>query len=168
VVGAGVMGSGIAHWLAAHGCEVVLRDVNDELVERGLSVVRRLFDEAVERGKLSAGEANSALHRVTSTTTWEGFERCDLVVEAIVENVAAKRQLFTELALVAATDAILASNTSALPIEEIAGHVPNPARTIGIHFFNPVSRMALVELIIGEQTSVESAERALAFVRSLG
>jgi 3-hydroxyacyl-CoA dehydrogenase/enoyl-CoA hydratase/3-hydroxybutyryl-CoA epimerase len=168
VVGAGVMGSGIAHWLAAHGCEVVLRDVQNELVERGLGVIRGLFGDAVQRGKLSAHDADVGLGRIATTTGWEGFASCDLVIEAIVENAAAKQKLFSQLAEVTGPDTLLASNTSALPIEEIAGHVPNPARTLGLHFFNPVSRMSLVELIIGRHTSAVTAERALTLVKSLG
>ncbi len=168
VIGAGVMGSGIAQWLAACGCDVVLRDVEASAVARGMAVIRGLFDEAVKRGKLEAGAANAALQRIATTTSWEGFATCDLVVEAIVEDAAAKRALFTELAEVVGPDVLLASNTSALPIGEIAGHVPNPARAIGIHFFNPVSRMPLVELVLGEATSAETAGRALALVKTLG
>ena len=168
VVGAGVMGSGIAHWLATSGYEVVLRDVQPELVERGLGVVRQLFADAVKRGKLSATAAGDGLGRITTTTAWDGFATCDLVIEAIVENVAAKRRLFTELAGIVRPDALLVSNTSALPIEEIAGHVPQPERTLGLHFFNPVSHMTLVELILGRSTSAGSAARVLALARTLG
>lgn len=168
VVGAGVMGSGIAHWLTAHGVDVVMRDVQPELVERGMTVVRGLFADAVRRGKMTDAEVNARLKRISVTTAWEGFADCDLVVEAIVEDIAAKRRLFSELAGVVAETTLLASNTSALPIGEIAGHVPNPGRTLGIHFFNPVSRMPLVELILGVRTSAESAERALSLVKALG
>ncbi len=168
VVGAGVMGSGIAQWCAARGFEVVMRDVREDLLTRGLDVVRSVFDGAVKRGKLTAGEANSALQRIATTTAWEGFETCDLVIEAIVEDATAKRALFSELARVVPGDTMLASNTSALPIEEIGSHVANPERTIGLHFFNPVSRMSLVELVIGAKTSAETAARVLAFVKGLG
>lgn len=168
VVGAGVMGSGIAQWLAARGFEVVLRDVQPEFVERGMMAVRSVFDEAVARGKLSAADASAGLRRIATTTSWDRFEACDLVIEAILEDAAAKQALFSELASVVRPAAILASNTSALPIEEIAAHVPNPERALGIHFFNPVSRMSLVELIIGRNTSAESANRALAFVKAVG
>ncbi len=168
VVGAGVMGSGIAHWLAVHGCEVVLRDVQPEFVARGVAVIRGLFDEAVKRGKLAARDADAALARIATTTGWDGFATCDLVIEAIVENTAAKQKLFSEVARIVRPDALLASNTSALPIEEIAGHVPQPARTLGLHFFNPVSRMPLVELVLGRDTSAATAERALALVKTLG
>jgi 3-hydroxyacyl-CoA dehydrogenase/enoyl-CoA hydratase/3-hydroxybutyryl-CoA epimerase len=168
IVGAGVMGSGIAHFLAARGVEIVIRDVKPELVERGMGVVRRLFDESVQLRKSSQDEARAGLARVMPTTRWDGFASCDLVVEAIVEEAGAKRRLFAELDGVVSPAALLASNTSALPIEEIAGHVSNPERTLGIHFFNPVSRMPLVELILGKATSAGSADRALSFVKSVG
>jgi 3-hydroxyacyl-CoA dehydrogenase/enoyl-CoA hydratase/3-hydroxybutyryl-CoA epimerase len=168
VVGAGIMGSGIAHWLVTRGYPVVMRDVQPAALEHGVGVVRKLLDEAVKRGRMSPADSAAAAARVVSTTRWDGFERCGLVIEAIVENAAVKRTLFSELAAVVGPDVLLASNTSALPIEEIAGHVPSPQRTLGIHFFNPVSRMALVELIVGRDTSAETAESALALVKSLG
>jgi len=168
IIGAGVMGSGIAQWLAARGIDVVMRDVLPEFVEHALGVIRGLFEEAVNRGRISAADAPGALARISTTTGWEGFEGCDLVVEAIVENAEAKRKLLSEAAGIVRPDAILASNTSALPIEEIAGHVPNPERTLGIHFFNPVGRMALVELVLSRDTSARAADRALAFVKALG
>ncbi len=168
VVGAGVMGSGIAQWLALRGFAVVLRDVQPEFVERGMAVVRGLFDEAVRRGRLQHSESAGALARVSPTTGWDGFADCDLVIEAIVENVRAKQALFGELAAIVRPDAILASNTSALPLEEIVRDVPGADRTLGIHFFNPVSRMPLVELILGRETSAATAERALTLVKALG
>ncbi len=168
VVGAGVMGSGIAQWCAAKGFSVILRDVQPEFLERGRGVIAGLFAEGVKRGKQTEAEAAAGLARVRTTTAWEGFAECDLVIEAIVENVAAKQALFSELAARLRPDALLASNTSALPIEEIAGHVPNPARTVGLHFFNPVSRMALVELVRSKDTSAAALERARGFVQALG
>ncbi len=168
IVGAGVMGSGIAHWLAARGFEVVMRDVLPEFVDRAREVIRGLFDEGVRRGIQSAEDARLGLGRISTTTAWDGFGTCDIVIEAVVENVSSKQALFAEIAAIVRPDTLLASNTSALPIEEIAGHVPHPERTLGIHFFNPVSRMALVELILARQTSADAAERALAFVKALG
>ncbi len=168
VVGAGVMGSGIAQWLASRGLDVVLRDVQTGALERGLAVTQGLFDDAVKRGRMTAENAAASRRRITSTTGWEGFETCDLVIEAIVESTVAKRALFAELATVVRDDTLLASNTSALPIEQIAGGVVNPARTLGIHFFNPVSRMPLVELILAPQTSTDTAGRALALIKALG
>jgi len=168
VVGAGVMGSGIAQWCATRGHEVVLRDVKPEFVERGMDVIRGLFADSVKRGKLSTDAAQTALGRIATTTAWAGFDDCDLVIEAIVEDVAIKQKLFAELAKVTKPGAVLASNTSALPIAEIAGHVARPGRTVGIHFFNPVSRMPLVELILGPDTTADVAQPILDFVKGLG
>ncbi|MSU69680.1 MAG: hypothetical protein EXS39_02665 [Opitutaceae bacterium] len=168
VVGAGVMGSGIAQWCAARGHRVILNDSSQEALQRGLAVVRGLFDEAVNRGKLLPDAAHQAMSGLRSTTELADFAKCDLVIEAIVENLAAKQALFSELSRIVGPDTLLASNTSALPIEEIAGHVPNPARTLGLHFFNPVSRLPLVELIVGRHTSAAAAGQGLAFVKALG
>ena len=168
VVGAGVMGSGIAQWCAARGHEVVMRDVQPEFVERGLAVIRGVFEEAVARKRMKPEDAAAGLARVRTTTAWDGFGDCDLVVEAIVENVAAKQQLFAELSAVVRPDCVLASNTSALPIEELAATATEPGRTIGIHFFNPVSRMPLIEMVLSPHTTRATAERALAFAKALG
>lgn len=168
VVGAGVMGSGIAQWCAARGYEVVLRDVKPELLERGLGVIKALFDEAAKRGKLSPAAAAQGWARVKGTTELAPFADCDLVVEAIVEHVADKQRLFAELTQVVRPDCVLASNTSALPIEELAATATFPGRTIGIHFFNPVSRMPLVELVLSPHTTRDTAERVLAFAKQLG
>ena len=168
VVGAGVMGSGIAQWCAARGHDVVLRDVKPEYVERGLAVIRGVFDEAVARQQMKPEAAAAGLARVKTTTAWEGFGDCDLVIEAIVENVAAKQALFAELAKVVRPDCVLASNTSALPIEELTATATEPGRTIGLHFFNPVSRMPLVELVLSPHTARGTAERTLAFAKALG
>ena len=168
VVGAGVMGSGIAQWCAARGHDVVLRDVKPEFVERGLTVIRGVFDEAVARKKMKPEAAAAGLARVKTTTGWDGFGDCDLVVEAIVEHVAAKQALFAELAKVVRPDCVLASNTSALPIEELTATATEPGRTIGLHFFNPVSRMPLVELVLSPRTARATAERTLAFAKALG
>lgn len=168
VVGAGVMGSGIAQWCAARGYDVVMRDVKPEFVERGLSVIKGLFDEAAKRGKLSVDAAAQGCARVRGTTEFADFADCDLVVEAIVEDVAQKQRLFAELAQVVSPACVLASNTSALPIEELASTATHPGRTIGIHFFNPVSRMPLIEMVLSPHTTRDTAERVLAFARQLG
>jgi 3-hydroxyacyl-CoA dehydrogenase/enoyl-CoA hydratase/3-hydroxybutyryl-CoA epimerase len=168
VIGAGVMGSGIAHCLATRGCDVVMRDVQPELLDRALGVIRGLIDDGVKRGKTTVEEARLVLGRISPSTGWDAFADCDLVIEAIVENVEAKQRLFSELAGVVGPEALLASNTSALPIEEIAGHVPNPERVLGLHFFNPVSRMPLVELVLGRRTAETAAGRALQLLRRLG
>lgn len=168
VIGAGVMGSGIAQWCAARGYSVVMRDVQPEFVARGLAVIQGLFDEAAKRGKMSAAAAAQGVARVQGTTELAAFADCDLVVEAIVENVAAKQALFAELSRVVRADCVLASNTSALPIEELAATATHPGRTIGIHFFNPVSRMPLIEMVLSPHTTRDTADRVLAFAKHLG
>lgn len=168
IVGAGVMGSGIAQALAAKGLPVVLRDVRPDCLQRGLAIVGDLFADAVMRGTLSAAEAEAGHSRIAGTTGWEGFATCDLIIEAIVEDLGAKQALFREIAAIVPPSSLLVSNTSALPIEEIAGNIPHLDRTLGLHFFNPVSRMPLVELIVGRHTSADAAQRALMLVRMLG
>lgn len=168
VIGAGVMGSGIAQWCAAHGRNVLLHDVNDRMLARGLQVARDLFDGAVRRGKCSDAAARAGLRRLQTTTAWDGFGDCDLIIEAIVENVTAKQRLFAELATVARPDAVLATNTSALPLEQITARMADAARVVGLHFFNPVGRMPLVELVVGRKTARPTAEAALRFVLELG
>jgi 3-hydroxyacyl-CoA dehydrogenase/enoyl-CoA hydratase/3-hydroxybutyryl-CoA epimerase len=168
VVGAGVMGSGIAHLLAARGFEVALRDVLPEFLERGLEVIGGLFNDAVARGRLSADDARERLGRISTTTSWVGFGTCDLVIEAIEENARAKQRLFAEVSRIVRPDTLLASSSAALPVEEAAGQAPHPERALGMHFFNPVGRTPLVELVLGSQTSSGAAERALAFLKAIG
>jgi len=167
VIGAGVMGSGIAQWCAACGHEVVLRDMQPEFLERGMDVIRGLCAGNVRRERTTEQEAKAGLARITTTTAWDGFAECDVVIEAIVEDVAVKQKLFHELAGIVRPDALLASNTSALPLEEVARGVQHPDRVLGLHFFNPVGRMPLVELIVGKATSAVAASRGLDFVKGL-
>ncbi|SDS07836.1 3-hydroxyacyl-CoA dehydrogenase NAD-binding domain-containing protein [Opitutus sp. GAS368] len=168
IIGAGVMGSGIAQWCASRGFGVILCDTDKEAVERGIKVIRGLFKQQEERGALTAAEAHRMMGGIGVTTSLEDFDVCDLVIEAIVENVGAKQKLFAELSKVMAPDCVFASNTSALPLEELASTATNPGRVIGLHFFNPVGRMPLVELVLGKATTRATADRALAFVKTLG
>ena len=168
IVGAGVMGSGIAHWCALHGHGVILCDSSKEAIDRGVVVIRGLFADAVKRGRVSAADAHRMTGGIGITTSLEDFEICDLVIEAVVENVEVKQKVFAELSKVVGPDCILASNTSALPIEELAATAADPGRIVGLHFFNPVGRMPLVELVLGAQTTRATAGRALAFVKALG
>lgn len=168
ILGAGVMGSGIAQWCASRGFGVMLCDTDKEAVERGVKVIRSLFKQQEERGLLSAADAHRMMGGIGITTSLEDFDVCDLVIEAIVENVEAKQKLFAQLSKVMSPDCVFASNTSALPLEELASTATNPGRVIGLHFFNPVGRMPLVEMVLGKHTSRATAERALAFVKTLG
>jgi 3-hydroxyacyl-CoA dehydrogenase/enoyl-CoA hydratase/3-hydroxybutyryl-CoA epimerase len=168
IIGAGVMGSGIAQWCATRGFGVLLNDADPAALKRGVQVVRELFHEDEKRGKISSAAAHKALGGIGISTDLQDFEDCEIVIEAVVENVAAKRKLFAELSKLMRPDCILASNTSALPIEEVAEGVVNPGRAIGVHFFNPVGRMPLVELVLGPHTNRETARRSLAFLKELG
>ncbi|MEI6105988.1 MAG: 3-hydroxyacyl-CoA dehydrogenase NAD-binding domain-containing protein [Opitutae bacterium] len=168
IIGAGVMGSGIAHWCALHGFGVIMCDSSKEALDRSVEIIRELFRDAVKRGRLTHAEAHKMTGGIGITTSLEDFEICDLVIEAIVEDVGAKQKLFAELTRVATPDCVFASNTSALPIEELAATATNPGRTVGLHFFNPVGRMPLVELVLSPHTTRETADRALAFVKALG
>lgn len=168
LVGAGVMGSGIAQWLAARGCSVILRDTQPAALERASAVIRGLFEGAVSRGKCTPDEAAAGLRRIAVTTGWSGFEAADLIIEAVIEDAALKRDVLAEVAKVVSPDALIATNTSALPLEELFGPVPSPERTLGLHFFNPVSRMPLVELVVGEKTSAATRDRAAAFLAAIG
>lgn len=168
VIGAGVMGSGIAQWCVMHGYGVMLCDSNLEALDRGVTVIRGLFADAVKRGKLSREAAHKATGSIGITTSIEDLEACDLIIEAIVEDVALKQKVYADLARVLPPECVVASNTSALPIEEIMSPLPDRGRTLGLHFFNPVGRMPLVELVLSPHTTRVTAERALAFVRTLG
>ena len=168
IIGAGVMGSGIAHWCALHGFGVILCDADQAALERSVTVIRGLLAEAVKRGRLTREEAHKLSGGIGVTTSLEDFEICDLVIEAIVENAGAKQKLFAELSRVAPPDCVFASNTSALPIEELSATATHPGRVVGLHFFNPVGRMPLVELVLSPHTTRETADRALAFVKALG
>jgi 3-hydroxybutyryl-CoA dehydrogenase len=163
VVGAGQMGAGIAQAAAQSGLTVVLVDVSSELVQRGLGGIRAQLDKAVSKGKLKADEAQAALSRLSGGSL-EETRSAQFAVEAVTENEPVKKKVFADLARAMPPDAILATNTSSIPITRIAASVSNPERVIGMHFMNPVPVMQLVEIIRGAQTSdaTYSATRALA------
>ncbi|MDF1823488.1 MAG: 3-hydroxyacyl-CoA dehydrogenase NAD-binding domain-containing protein [Verrucomicrobiales bacterium] len=170
VIGAGVMGSGIAQWFSARGFPVILRDIDCSRVSAGMESVRRLFESAVRKRILTKHESMRRLDLVTPSAEPVSLGRCDLVVEAAVENLAIKKKIFADLCERSAPDTILATNTSALPISELctADGITHPERIVGLHFFNPVSRMKLVEVVVTVHTSPEVVERVLAFVRKIG
>lgn len=168
VVGAGVMGSGIAHWMSSRGLFVVLRDVGIEPVQKGMGNIRRLFEDGVKRRALTRLEARSGLDRISPVVGETPLGQVDLVIEAAVERMPEKKAIFAGLDQLTRPDVILATNTSALSVSEIAKSVRMPERVVGIHFFNPVHRMQLVEVVAGRQTSVETVHRAVRFVQQLG
>jgi 3-hydroxybutyryl-CoA dehydrogenase len=168
VLGAGLMGSGIAEVAARAGYETVVREVTDELTDRGLGKIRGSLDRAVEKGKLAEGDRNAALGRLSGTVDLDALADCDIVVEAIIENLEEKKKTFTALDEVVKPEAIFASNTSSLTITQMAMFTKRPDQFVGLHFFNPVPVMKLVEVVRTLLTSEATFERAFDFARSLG
>jgi 3-hydroxybutyryl-CoA dehydrogenase len=169
VVGAGVMGSGVAQVSAAAGYFAVVQDTDDSALERAKSGIESSLKKLVEKGKLSEKDLEAAMGRIQYTTELEkACQDADLVVEAVFEDLGVKQELFEKIEQIAGPDAILASNTSALPITEIASVSDRADKIIGIHFMNPVPLMKGVEIIRGQLTSDETFETALDYIRSLG
>lgn len=155
VIGAGQMGSGIAQVHAMAGVEVYLHDLKDEFVEKGLAGIQKNLGRQIEKGRLTEEECSAILSRLHASTDLQNAAKVDLVIEAVVENMEVKSKLFAELDKIAPEHAILASNTSSLPITEIAAVTNRPEKVIGMHFMNPVPVMKLVEIIRGLATSDE-------------
>ncbi len=168
VVGLGTMGAGIAQLCVQAGYETVGREISDELGERGRGTIARYLSRAVERERMTAHERDRALERLSLTTELGELAGCDLVIEAIVEDLGAKRELFAELDDIVRPQAILATNTSALPETEIAAATSRPEQVVGMHFFNPAPVLRLVEVVRTERTGGEVLEAALAVARRLG
>ena len=168
VIGAGVMGSGIAQWLSSRGVTVILRDVAREQIDRGLANVEKIYADAVKRGLMSEEKAKQGRARICGSTAPMELRDVQFVIEATSEKMEIKKEVFRELAMEAGPKTIVATNTSALPVSELADVTVSPEHVIGLHFFNPVSRMKLVEVVIAKQTSDETRDRSLAFVRQIG
>jgi 3-hydroxybutyryl-CoA dehydrogenase len=168
VVGAGLMGSGIAEVCAYVGYETLVREINDELAAKGMERIEQSMQTAVQRGKLSPANLEAARSRIRATTRLEDFADRDLVIEAAVENLDLKKELFAQLDHICPAHAILASNTSSIPIIQLAVATRRPDKVLGIHFFNPVPVMKLVELIRTLTTSDETLQTARAFGERLG
>ncbi|WP_407287922.1 3-hydroxyacyl-CoA dehydrogenase family protein [Streptomyces sp. BP-8] len=168
VIGAGLMGSGIAQVSAQAGWDVVLRDVTDEALARGKGGIEASYEKFVAKGKLAAADAEQALARITTTTDLEAAADADIVVEAVFERIDVKREIFQTLDKLVKDEAVLASNTSAIPITKIAAATSRPERVVGTHFFSPVPMMQLCELVRGYKTSDETLATARAFAESVG
>jgi 3-hydroxybutyryl-CoA dehydrogenase len=162
------MGAGITQTAITAGYDVTLRDVDDNLVARGVDNIKKRLDSLVQKGKLDAGKREAALGRLHPTTSLEAAGRADFVIEAITENFEAKRDLFKRLDGIGKPEAILASNTSSIPITRMAAATQRPDRFIGMHFFNPVPVMPLVELTRGRDTADATLSTTLELSRSLG
>ena len=168
IVGAGTMGSGIAQVAAQSGFSVRLFDIAAQQLERARATISGNLDRLVKKEKLTAADRDATLARIETVTQLDGVAAADLVIEAASENEALKLELFAKLDALAKPEAILASNTSSISITKIAAATKNPERVIGMHFFNPVPVMALVELIRGLQTSDETYQKAEAIAKALG
>jgi 3-hydroxybutyryl-CoA dehydrogenase len=168
VVGLGTMGAGIAQVCVQAGVATVGRDVSRDLNERARGRIDHYLSRGVEKGRLTAEEKEAALGRLTTTTELSDLAGCDLVVEAIVEDLDAKRELFRALEAIVADDAVLATNTSALSVTEIARAVERPERVVGMHFFNPAPVLPLVEIVRTELAGEQAVEAAFAFAERLG
>jgi 3-hydroxybutyryl-CoA dehydrogenase len=168
IVGCGLMGSGIAEVCARTGYEVVVREVNDRFLQGGLSRIHTSLAKAVRRGKATQEQADQTMSRIQGTLTLADFAGCDLVIEAAVENMSVKKQIFSELDEILPSHAVLASNTSSLCITEMASTTNRGDRVLGIHFFNPVPVMPLIEFVRTILTSDETMESARQFGASLG
>jgi 3-hydroxybutyryl-CoA dehydrogenase len=168
VLGAGQMGGGIAQVCAQAGYQVVLRDINDQFVQRGLKVIEKNLLRGVEKGRMTAEEKDAVMGRITPTITLDAGADVDIVIEAIIEDALLKKETFEALDAICPAHAILASNTSSLPITQIAAATKRPEKVIGMHFMNPVPVMKLVEVIRGIATADETYSVIEDLSRKLG
>ena len=168
VLGCGLMGSGIAEVAAKSGFDVVVREVDQALLDKGMGRLRGSLDKAVEKGKLAAADRDAALARLQGTTQIADLAGCDLVIEAIVENVAEKKKVYAAVGEVAKPEAILASNTSSLTLTQMAMATRRPDRFVGLHFFNPVPVMKLVEVVRTLVADDAVVAEATEFCRRMG
>jgi 3-hydroxyacyl-CoA dehydrogenase/enoyl-CoA hydratase/3-hydroxybutyryl-CoA epimerase len=169
VLGAGVMGGGIAQAVVDKTeSDVRMRDINWKAIGGGLKTAARLWKKKVERRRMTRGEMQRKLARITGTTDWSGFSRADLVIEAVVENLGIKQQVLSEFEALAKPGAVFATNTSTIPITQIAAKAKRPEDVVGMHFFNPVDRMPLVEVIRGQKTSEAAMVTVANFARKMG
>ncbi len=167
IVGSGTMGSGIAQLVAASGYEIVLIDLNDELLKKSVSSINKNLSRLVDKEKITKEIHQQILKRVNTSTNLDNLSSCDLVIEAVSENIDIKRELFVKLNAVVKKDCIIASNTSTLSITELAMFTSRPDKVVGIHFFNPAPVMKLVEIIKSLATSKQTIKTAEEFILSL-
>ena len=168
VLGAGIMGGGVAYQSASKGTPIIMKDIRPEALELGLSEANKLFNGQVERGRLTTEKAFKAMNAIVPALSYGEFEHVDLVVEAVVENVKIKKSVLAEVESKIADDAILTSNTSTISITELAKDLKRPENFCGMHFFNPVHRMPLVEVIRGEKTSDAAIAKTVAYAQAMG
>lgn len=167
VLGAGTMGSGIVQTFAQSGYEVIMRDIEERFVQRGIEIITKNLEKSVQKGKLSEEEKNEILGRIKPTTDMNLAKEADLVVEAAIENMEIKKKIFAELDAICKSKAILATNTSSLSITDVGSATKRPDKVIGMHFFNPVPVMKLVEVIKGIATSEETNNTIIEIAKNL-
>ena len=168
VVGCGLMGSGIVQVSAQSGLKAIVREADQALLDKGLGRIKKFLEDGVAKGKVTAEDRDRTLANIKGTTKLEDLAGCDLVIEAVTENIALKREVFSTLDAVCASDAVLASNTSSLSVTEIASFTKRPERVLGLHFFNPVPLMKLVEIIRALSTNDAAFEKAKGYVETIG
>lgn len=168
VVGSGTMGNGIAQAFAVSGINVVMTDIAEEALERAVKTIAGSLDRLIKKEKATEADKAAALSRISTSTSLDALAQCDLVIEAATENLDIKLKLFAQLDAILAPEAVLASNTSSISITKLAAATAHPDRVIGMHFFNPVPMMALVELIRGLQTSDATYEKSRAAAEKIG
>jgi 3-hydroxybutyryl-CoA dehydrogenase len=168
VVGCGLMGSGITQVCAQSGYQTVVREINDDLLQKGIKKIDGFLSKSVEKGKLTAEQKAAAMANIRGTTKLTDLKDCDLIIEAVIENIDLKKEIFGELEAVCPAHTIFASNTSSLTITEMAAATKRTDRFVGLHFFNPVPLMKLVEVVRTIATSQETFDTAFAFAKSVG
>jgi 3-hydroxybutyryl-CoA dehydrogenase len=168
VLGAGAMGNGIAQLAAQIGCNVILRDIKDEYVERGMKNIDKFLSKSVEKGKMQAAEKNAVMGRIKGTTDMSLLKEVDFVLEAVIEDMELKKKVFRELDELCRPEVVLASNTSSMSLTEIASATKRPDKVCGMHFFNPAPLMRLVEVIRGFLTSDETVAITTDLARKMG
>jgi 3-hydroxyacyl-CoA dehydrogenase/enoyl-CoA hydratase/3-hydroxybutyryl-CoA epimerase len=168
VIGAGIMGAGIAQWVSARGHTVILRDINEDKICNGLATIASLYQQGLKRHTFDRVSAREGMDRIYPNAREVPLTHVDLVIEAAVEKMEVKKLVFQQLAELTRDDAVLATNTSALSVSELAAVVKHPERVIGLHFFNPVHKMQLVEVVVGDKTNSVVTERVLQFVQKIG
>jgi 3-hydroxybutyryl-CoA dehydrogenase len=168
VIGAGTMGNGIAQVAAEAGFDVIMRDIEDNFVHRGMSTINKNLGRAVDKGKKSKEEAEEIISRIRGTTNLEDLKNADLVIEAVIENMELKRELYKDLDRICPPETVIASNTSGLSITEMASVTKRQDKVVGMHFFNPVPVMKLVEVIMGAATSKDTFQLIMDVARKMG
>jgi 3-hydroxybutyryl-CoA dehydrogenase len=168
VIGAGTMGNGIAQVAAEAGYDVIMRDIEDNFVHRGMSTINKNLGRAVDKGKKSKEEAEEIISRIRGTTNLEDLKNADLVIEAVIENMELKRELYKDLDRICPPETVIASNTSGLSITEMASVIKRQDKVVGMHFFNPVPVMKLVEVIMGAATSKDTFQLIMDVSRKMG